>query len=171
VKKRDIKAAPWRMKYLEGPGIDGCFVCKALSEHPDPENLILVKTDNTAVMLNRFPYNNGHLMIVPRQHVSTLQELDQGILNEMIMWVKAAEGILKESYSPNGFNVGINIGSAAGAGLESHIHIHILPRWSGDTNFMTTVADVRVVPEEHHTTWNRLRPLFLSHLEKVNHED
>ncbi|MCD4655076.1 HIT domain-containing protein [bacterium] len=164
---RDIKLAPWRMKYLEGSGISNCFVCEALKQKPDPKNLVLIKTENTAVMLNRYPYNNGHLMIVPLAHVPNLQLLNKLVLCEMMLWIKTSESILQKIYKPDGFNIGINIGTAAGAGLDSHLHIHILPRWSGDTNFMTTVADIRVIPEELPVTWNRLEPHFKSHLKEV----
>lgn len=158
MKKRDIKTAPWRMKYLEGSGIQGCFVCDALSQTPSTENLVLIKNEFCGVMLNRYPYNNGHLMVVPYAHVSTLQELNPTVLTEMITWVRYAEIVLKDTYCPDGFNVGINIGSAAGAGLADHLHIHIMPRWKGDTNFMTTIGDVRVVPELHDATWEKLAP-------------
>lgn len=117
---------------------------------------MLVKTALSAVMLNRYPYNNGHVMIVPIQHVSSLLSLDQPTLLELVLWTQISESILGKTYRPQGFNVGINIGAAAGAGLESHLHIHVLPRWSGDTNFMTTVADTRVIPETHESTWHRL---------------
>jgi len=166
MKKREIKFTPWRLKYLEGSGISDCFVCEALKQKPDPENLVIVKTENVAVMLNRYPYSNGHLMIIPVKHVPNLQSLEDYVLAEMMKWLKIAESILENVYSPNGFNVGINIGSASGAGLATHLHIHILPRWSGDTNFMTSVGDVRVVPEELHMTWHRLEPLFRNKLEK-----
>ena len=167
MKRRDIKSAPWRMKYLSSDGIKGCFVCQGLEQEPSPDNLFLINTGTVGVMLNRYPYNNGHLMIVPAMHVSTMQEIPDEVLSEMMYWVKVSEKILGSFYSPQGFNVGINIGAASGAGLDSHIHIHILPRWSGDTNFMTTVADVRVVPEELSSTWKKLQPEFQRELEAI----
>jgi ATP adenylyltransferase len=161
MKKRDIKMAPWRRTYLEqGSGRKGCFICDALIHEPSPDTLVLVKTAYSAVMLNRYPYNNGHLMIVPVQHVSTLKSLDNTVLLELIAWTRISESILGNVYHPQGFNVGMNLGSAAGAGLESHLHIHILPRWSGDTNFMTTVGDIRVIPETLESTWTRLTEFF-----------
>lgn len=163
MKKRDIKIAPWRRTYLEqGSGIQGCFVCEALLHGPSPETLILVKTSHSAVMLNRYPYNNGHVMIVPVQHVSSLQSLDNTVLLELIAWMRVSESILGNIYHPQGFNIGVNLGSAAGAGLESHLHMHVLPRWSGDTNFITTVGDIRVIPETLESTWERLAPFFQS---------
>lgn len=160
MKKRDVKTAPWRLQYLEGPAPDGCFICDALVRAPGPENLVLVKTDVTAVMLNRFPYNNGHIMIVPLRHASAVGDLDPECRRQLMDWIAQAETILDTVYHPDGFNVGINMGAAAGAGLAAHLHVHMLPRWSGDTNFMTTVADVRVVPELLPKTWERLALLF-----------
>ncbi|MGB3975055.1 MAG: HIT domain-containing protein [bacterium] len=163
MKRRDVKMAPWRRTYLEQDTIlQGCFVCEALKHEPSPDTLVLVKTALSAVMLNRYPYNNGHVMIVPIQHVSSLLSLDQPTLLELVLWTQISESILGKTYRPQGFNVGINIGAAAGAGLESHLHIHVLPRWSGDTNFMTTVADTRVIPETHESTWHRLADLYRS---------
>lgn len=157
---RHVKTAPWRMEYLKNTRMDGCFICDALLSDPGPETLVLVKTTRSAVMLNRYPYNNGHLMIVPIAHVSALNDLPAAVIHELMDWTAIAERILTESYAPQGFNVGMNIGAAAGAGLATHLHIHILPRWSGDTNFMTTVGDVRVVPELLGDTWHRLAPGF-----------
>jgi len=162
VKPRDVKTAPWRMKYLEGPPPSGCFICDALAATPGPDNLVLVKTLRTAVMLNRFPYNNGHIMIVPVHHAAAVRDLDPPTRAQLMEWTAAAESILAEVYRPDGFNIGMNIGAAAGAGLASHLHIHMMPRWSGDTNFMTTVADVRVVPERLPDTWERLASRFQS---------
>ena len=157
MKKRDVKMAPWRQKYLEKETVlQGCFVCEALKHEPSPDTLVLVKTVRSAVMLNRYPYNNGHIMIVPIQHVSSLLSLDQPTLLELAVWTQISESILEKTYRPQGFNVGMNIGMASGAGLASHLHIHVLPRWSGDTNFMTTVADTRVIPETLESTWTRL---------------
>lgn len=166
--RRNIKFTPWRLKYLQGQGIRGCFICEALKADTDPENLVLVKSDRSAVMLNRYPYNNGHIMIVPLQHVSRLQMLKPDILIEMTGWMRVAESILEQTYRCDGFNMGMNIGSAAGAGLESHLHIHMLPRWSGDTNFMSTTADMRIIPEELTVTWNRLAPQFVSRKDNLN---
>jgi ATP adenylyltransferase len=161
MKKRDVKMAPWRMDYLQ-KGIDkkDCFICSALIRNPSPENLVLVKTSQCAVMLNRYPYNNGHLMIVPVKHVSRLGMLDNDVLTAIMLWTKETETILQKAYNPDGFNVGINLGAAAGAGLQQHLHVHILPRWSGDTNFMTTVGDTRIIPETPDSAWHRLSALF-----------
>ena len=166
--RRNIKFTPWRLKYLQSQSIRGCFVCEALKADPNLENLVLVKSDRSAVMLNRYPYNNGHIMIVPLQHVSRLQMLKPDILMEMTGWMRVAESILEKTYRCDGFNVGMNIGSAAGAGLDSHLHIHMLPRWSGDTNFMSTTADIRIIPEELTVTWNRLAPQFVSRKDNLN---
>ncbi len=158
--KRNILLAPWRMKYLEGPGIQDCFLCEALKAEEMKDHLVLVKTARTGIVMNRYPYNNGHVMVVPREHASSLTELDPDTLMEMMIWVRNAESILGSVYQADGFNIGVNIGAAAGAGLADHLHIHVMPRWSGDTNFMTTCGDVRVVPEELAVTYAKLAPLF-----------
>jgi len=112
------------------------------------------------VILNRFPYNSGHLMIVPYQHLATLEDLDAETLSELMALTQLSLRVLREAYSPQGFNVGLNIGQAAGAGIVSHIHLHVIPRWGGDTNCMTTVGQTRVIPEWLDQTYERLRPLF-----------
>ncbi len=111
-------------------------------------------------MLNRFPYNNGHLMIAPYAHVASLEDLDTDAAAELMHLVKLSLSVLREAYQPEGFNVGANIGSAAGAGVEDHVHMHIVPRWAGDTNFMTTVGKTRTIPEWMDQMYQRLRPLF-----------
>lgn len=157
---RKILLAPWRMKYLEGPGIQDCFLCESMNSENMEDHLVIVKTRRIGIVMNRYPYNNGHLMIVPRQHISSLTELDPETLTEMMVWVRNAESILGSVYNADGFNIGINIGAAAGAGLADHLHIHVMPRWSGDTNFMTTCGNTRVIPEEPATTYAKLTPLF-----------
>ncbi|MBN1879593.1 HIT domain-containing protein [bacterium] len=167
MKHKEIKFAPWRLKYLQGEGLKGCFICQALQYDPHPDNLVLVKSNLTAVMLNRYPYNNGHIMIVPSAHVSKLQSLELSVLSEMAAWMRISEKILEQTYRCDGFNIGMNIGSAAGAGLDSHLHIHLVPRWKGDTNFMGTVADTRVIPEDLSSTWSRLADQFANRKEHL----
>ena len=137
----------------------GCIFCGALEAEP-PSPLILHRGARCFVILNKYPYSNGHLLVVPRRHVATLAGLDQPELAELAELAKAAEQVLTAAYAPHGINVGINVGRAAGAGAPGHLHAHLVPRWDGDTSFMTVVADTRVVPEELGATAQRLRPLF-----------
>ena len=154
--------APWRLAYLTGAGGgDGgeCIFCRARDEAP-PSPLVVHRGGRCYVILNKYPYSNGHLLVVPRRHAGTLAGLDAAELGELAVLTQAAEQVLTEAYSPHGLNVGINVGRAAGAGAPGHLHVHLVPRWDGDTNFMTVVADTRVVPEELDATARRLRPLF-----------
>jgi ATP adenylyltransferase len=112
------------------------------------------------VILNRFPYNNGHLMVVPYVHVATLEDLEEEVACGMMMLTRLGMRVLRAAYSPQGFNVGINVGEAAGAGVVGHVHLHVVPRWAGDTNYMTTTGHTRVIPEWLDQTYERLRPLF-----------
>lgn len=136
-----------------------CLFC-AKPQQADQEALIVHRGDLSYVMLNRFPYNNGHLMIAPYAHVASLEDLDTDAAAELMHLVKLSLSVLREAYQPEGFNVGANIGSAAGAGVEDHVHMHIVPRWAGDTNFMTTVGKTRTIPEWMDQMYQRLRPLF-----------
>ncbi len=158
--KKQRLFSPWRLEYLESEKPEGCFLCKAIASDRDAENLVVRRDNSVCVVLNRYPYNNGHVMIVPVRHVSGFSELERSELNELIYWVSESEKIIKKMYRADGLNIGVNLGSAAGAGLKDHLHIHLLPRWNGDTNFMLTCADVRVIPEELATTWRRLHSEF-----------
>ena len=165
---RKVILAPWRMTYLEGSGMSECFLCKA-QVNPDPRACLLVSCDrDVGVVLNRYPYINGHLMIFPRRHVASLIDLAECELNELAFWIKTAEQVIREIYHPDGLNIGINIGSAGGAGLKDHIHVHVMPRWVGDTNFMATCGDTRVIPEALERTFDRISPLFADILNKRN---
>jgi ATP adenylyltransferase len=154
----EILWAPWRLEYIEKatPGGECIFIDLPKQEN-DRDNLILFRGQHAFVMLNAFPYTNGHLMIAPYQHTAEIEELEDTALLEInqllgkcIRWIRAA-------YKPNGFNIGINLGSAAGAGIPDHIHWHIVPRWGGDTNFMTTVGHVRVLPQSLQESYDRLK--------------
>lgn len=129
------------------------------SEH-DEENLVLHRGQHAYVVLNLFPYISGHLMVVPYLHTAEFDSTPKEITDEMMDLTKRAQGALREAYSPAGFNVGMNLGAVAGAGVADHIHIHLLPRWGGDTNFMTTVGETRVLPEDLQTTYSKLRSKF-----------
>lgn len=139
-----------------------CIFCSALTNNTE---LILFSGKHVFIILNKFPYNNGHLMLVPKRHISTLEQLNDEELSELGALIRTTEIVINEAYKPNGINVGINLGRSAGAGLPDHIHVHVVPRWDGDTNFMTVVGETRVVPEEPNQTIERLRPIFSRILE------
>jgi ATP adenylyltransferase len=152
--------SPWRLAYVTGTSdAQGCVFCEALaSEAAAP--LVLFRGDICYVILNLYPYNNGHLMVVPNRHVASLAECSVAELGEMMELTRRAEIALAEAYRPQGLNVGINLGRSAGAGVVDHVHIHAVPRWTGDTNFMSVIGQVRVLPEELDETARRLRPIF-----------
>jgi ATP adenylyltransferase len=150
--------SPWRLAYVTGSKPDeGCVFCRA--PHAS-ESLTLFSGTTAYVVLNLYPYNNGHLMVVPFRHVATLSALTTDELHEMALLTQRSEIALTEAYQPHGINVGINLGKPAGAGVLDHVHIHLVPRWNGDTNFMTVVGNVRVLPEDLSETVKRLRPIF-----------
>ncbi len=136
----------------------GCIFCHTTD--PGRDDLILLRGRVSFVILNLYPYNSGHLMVVPNRHVATLASLDADEQAELMRFTRFAEIALMEAYIPQGLNVGINLGRPAGAGVLDHLHVHLVPRWNGDTNFMTVVGDVRVLPEDLPTSANRLRPIF-----------
>ncbi len=153
--------APWRLKYITNSHSgNGCFICNAVNGSDDRESLVVCRRKDVAVMLNRFPYNNGHVMVVPYCHAKSLTELQVDTLSRLMALIKDTERALGETYCPDGFNIGINMGTAAGAGLKDHIHVHVMPRWLGDTNFMTSVGGVRVIPEDLETTYEKLKIRF-----------
>lgn len=140
-----------------GTSGDGCVFCRA-ADGDDP--LVVHRGTGAFVILNLFPYNNGHVMVVPRRHIATLAQATADELTELMALVRDCERVLTAAYAPHGINVGLNLGRAAGAGVADHLHVHLVPRWTGDTNFMTVVADARVLPETLEQTAARLRPLF-----------
>ena len=147
---------PWRMEYILSDKEDGCIFCKMLEAGDDPGCLILHRGDQAFVVLNRYPYNNGHLLVVPYEHVATLEDLDDGALMELMQLVNRGMAALRQTMSPDGFNIGVNLGKAAGAGVDDHVHVHVVPRWDGDTNFMAVLAGTRMVPEMLEQTCSRL---------------
>jgi ATP adenylyltransferase len=149
--------APWRMEYILSDKEQGCIFCKALSEQDD---LTLYKGETTMVVMNKFPYINGHLLVAPTQHLSTLHQLKRDDMAVLLETIERSVGILKKVMNPDGFNVGLNLGKVAGAGVEEHLHFHIVPRWFGDTNALTVFADVRVIPEHIIATHKNLKPYF-----------
>jgi ATP adenylyltransferase len=157
----DYLWSPWRYRYISTAGpSDPCFFCKAASEDADRENLVVHRGRLCYVILNRFPYTSGHLMAAPYEHVATLGEMPEEAAVEMALLVRRAEGCLRRVYRPEGLNVGINLGHCAGAGVAGHVHTHVLPRWTGDSNFMTVVGETRVLPEELGDTWEKLSRAF-----------
>ena len=150
--------APWRIEYIKSEKAGGCVFCQALSVYDD---LTLYKGDTTMVVMNKFPYINGHLLVAPVRHLSRLDELTRDEMTALLVTVETAVRIEKEVMNPDGFNVGLNLGKVAGAGIEEHLHFHIVPRWFGDTNALTVFADIRVIPEHLKATYDSLKPLFL----------
>ena len=148
---------PWRLAYVTEASTPapGCIFCAALAGL-DADPLVVHRASRSYVILNKFPYNNGHLMVVPHRHVGRLAELDSAEVGELMLLAQLAERVLASVYAPHGFNMGLNLGTSAGAGIADHLHMHVVPRWSGDTNFMTTIAETRVLPEDLTTTWRKL---------------
>lgn len=149
--------SPWRLEYLTSPKTDGCIFCQAAGSADDRENLVLFRGECAFLIVNRYPYNNGHLMVVPYNHVPSLEDLDSATLTEMMLLLNRALAALRAAMGPDGFNIGANLGQVAGAGVEDHVHIHIVPRWLGDTNFMPIVGDMRVVPQTWLQTYDDLK--------------
>jgi len=153
--------SPWRMTYIENnKKEEGCVFCNAQAQADSAENLIAFRGKYSYVILNRFPYTSGHLMVIPFNHVATIEGLDSDIRAEMMELTSRCTTELGKIYKPQGFNVGINMGEAAGAGVLGHVHIHIVPRWAGDTNFMSAVGETRVLPESLEQTYDRVRAAF-----------
>jgi ATP adenylyltransferase len=155
--------SPWRMEYIENHGKeDGCVFCRALALEDGPGNLIVHRGQHAFVILNRYPYTSGHIMVVPLRHEPTLERLLGPERSEMMELTSMATAVLRSVYQTQAYNIGMNIGEAAGAGVKEHVHIHVVPRWVGDTNFMSTLASTRVLPETLGDTWTRLRAGFRS---------
>ena len=149
---------PWRYAYIATAGGEGgCVLCEKPAEHDDRKAYILHRGEHCYLILNAFPYTSGHLMVVPFAHVDQLRQLPPAAASEMMALTQKVEGALREVYQPDGINLGMNIGKAAGAGIAGHIHMHVLPRWVGDTNFMSVIGETRVMPETLGTTYQRLQ--------------
>ena len=152
--------SPWRLEYVTSSKPDtGCVFCDA-PRPPNPDSLIVYERKTCYVILNLYPYNNGHLMVVPYSHTPSLGSLTAGELHEMADLMQLSEKALLEAYRPHGINVGVNLGKPAGAGVLEHVHMHVVPRWNGDTNFMTVVGETRVLPEDLGQSAARLKPVF-----------
>lgn len=149
------------MTYIENHGkVDGCVFCKAAAMEDSPENLIIKRGEFAFVILNRYPYTSGHVMVVPFAHKRNLEELDPRTRAEIMEWTTLSTTVLRKIYNTTAFNIGVNIGEAAGAGVKEHVHVHVVPRWNGDTNFMSTLAETRVLPEALEDTWKKIREGF-----------
>jgi ATP adenylyltransferase len=152
---------PWRYQYVSKENRpDGCIFCALPRENRDEENLIVYRGQSNYIILNRYPYTTGHLMVVPYHHTNSLQGIDEATATELFSLVRTAEGKLRSIYRPNGLNLGMNLGEAAGAGIAEHIHMHVLPRWIGDSNFMTVIGETRILPEDLSETYRRLKAVF-----------
>lgn len=156
--------SPWRYDYVTKAKPGGlCIFCEMVAEGRDCENFILHRGDHNFVLLNLYPYTTGHLMIAPYQHVATMEEAPGETLEEMIRLTQLAEKLLRAVYRPQGFNIGMNVGESAGAGVAGHIHMHILPRWTADSSFITTVSETRVIPEDLNVTYEKLLKVLREH--------
>ena len=154
--------APWRVEYILNPKPEDCIFC-GVGEDPDENRLVLFRSPLSLVMLNRYPYTNGHLLVAPCRHCPGMDMLTDDEMSDLFRLVRLCCRALTAVAAPQGFNVGMNLGKAAGAGVDDHLHLHVVPRWNGDTNYMTVVGDVRVMPENLRTTYERLLPYFISH--------
>ncbi|HOM27765.1 MAG TPA: HIT domain-containing protein [bacterium] len=143
--KKEIIWAPWRMGYILGIKKDKCFLCESINSKKN--EYVIYKRQYSFIIMNIFPYNNGHIMIAPVRHLKNLEDLKEEELNEIGQLIKISVKVLKKVLKPDGFNIGLNIGKVSGAGLEEHIHIHIVPRWQGDTNFMPVISNTKVIPQ------------------------
>jgi ATP adenylyltransferase len=153
----DYLWTPWRYRYVTDPAKDdGCIFCEAL-KLDDAKSFVVLRGKKNFVILNRFPYTTGHVMIVPFAHVAELTDCDSATLTEMMEMAQRVQKALAVNYKPEGYNLGMNLGRCAGAGVTGHLHLHVLPRWSGDTNFMSAVAETRIEPEDLTVTYEKLR--------------
>ena len=154
--------SPWRLEYVQSPEkkktkAGGCIFCSLLEEEDSFENLILYRDKDLYIILNRYPYNNGHLMIIPCRHVGHLKDLKADEIQKLMLWTQACLVVLESEFSAQGFNVGMNVGEAAGAGIAPHLHQHIVPRWAGDTNFMPVLGEIKCIPDHLKAAYDRLK--------------
>jgi len=159
--------APWRMEYIGGQKDEGCFLCNFPRKNKDEENLILLRGKNSFIIMNRFPYNPGHVMIAPYKHVDSIDKLDKDEIYEITDLCNLSVKAIKECMTPDGFNIGMNLGKTAGAGVADHIHLHIVPRWEGDINFMPVLADTKVIPEALEKTYKKLKKVIDKYIDSI----
>lgn len=157
----DTNFTPWRLGYIKSDKKEeGCIFCRVFREQPSFNNLVVFRDNNAAILLNRFPYNNGHLLVVPRSHEDSLTKLPSEEIQALSLALVECEKAIRSIFDPNGVNIGMNLGQAAGAGIIEHLHYHILPRWHGDTNFATVVSNLRVIPEDLKDTYDNFHKFF-----------
>ena len=152
--------APWRMEYILSDKSDGCIFCDKPKETNDRENLILWRGEQSFIIMNFYPYNNGHLMVVPYDHIGDLMSLNESQNAELMAGIAKCTDILQRLFKPDGYNIGMNLGRVAGAGIDDHLHFHVVPRWSGDTNFMPILGHIKVISEGLWETYDKLYPFF-----------
>lgn len=153
--------SPWRYQYVSSaPATDECIFCQKAADKNDAENFVVWRGRRNFVLLNLYPYTSGHLMVAPYEHVALLGDASAETVTELMLIARQSEKHLRDVYRPEGLNIGMNIGRAAGAGIAGHIHLHVLPRWTADANFMTTVGETRIVPEDIHITYEKLSRAF-----------
>ena len=152
--------APWRMEYILSDKEGGCFICDLVDQEPSEDNLMLCRSPRAVVIMNRYPYTNGHVLVAPLSHMADLREIPSAEYQETMELFRFSVGALEKGLGPEGLNAGLNLGRSAGAGLEDHLHWHIVPRWHGDTNFMPVISDTRVIPESLRETYSLLKPHF-----------
>jgi len=153
--------APWRIKYiLSNKKENGCVFCNALKEKDEANNLVLHRSKHSFIIMNKFPYNPAHIMVVPNLHVAEFHDLSDEAYKDMNDVLKQATSMLKATYHPEGLNIGINLGKASGAGIDDHLHYHVIPRWTGDTNFMPVIGNIKIVSEALEETYNKLKQYF-----------
>lgn len=159
----ETKFTPWRMAYIsksDAPAHEGCVLCAHGREQPSAENLVLYRGEHCYVLMNLYPYNTGHLMITPYAHTADLPGMDGAAAAELFQLSRTAVTLVGQALGPHGFNIGMNLGRTAGAGIDEHLHMHVVPRWNGDSNFMPVVGGTKLVPEALAETYAKLRPLF-----------
>ena len=152
--------APWRIEYILSPKPDACVLCLPAGSDEDEQRLVLFRGQHTFVIMNKFPYTSGHLMVTPYRHIMDMQELTEGESSELMRLLRQCSRIVQECFHCQGQNLGLNIGEAAGAGIREHLHFHIVPRWNGDSSFMAVMDEVRVMPEHLRAAYDRLKPHF-----------
>lgn len=157
--------SPWRMKFVQSQEANStCVFCRVQAQTTDVENLIVFRGQKAFVILNRYPYTSGHLLVVANAHLPSIEDLDIGTRSEMMELASSGMRVIRKVYQPDAFNLGANIGEAAGAGIAGHVHLHIVPRWGGDTNFMSALAETRVLPEELNETYRRITAAWMVNL-------
>ena len=154
--------APWRMSYILGEKVSRCIFCTSAAASDDQESLVLYRDSNCFIMMNRFPYNNGHLMVAPLRHVGNLEELEDAEGLELMQLLRLSIVVMRAELGPEGFNIGCNLGHTAGAGIVDHVHLHVVPRWNGDTNFMPVLSETKIINEALGQTYAKLKERFSS---------